>query len=230
MARVTFFLALVLMFSFAPPGHAAPAGRPMAGNGFLVIPPAQENSAKGSLLSVYEEPGIRRLAEVDAAALPTVFPAREADGFALTVTGKKGEWVRIIYDDAGREGWVRVKKHWEYHRWSSYLKGGRVSLLPRLKDTDYMLRREASDKAPALETLSPGKPLQVEEVEGDWIKVKTGLASSGYLRWREGDGRITIRPEAASPGREGKGATCTRSPLRNKTIDLICLLCYSKWI
>jgi hypothetical protein len=133
------------------------------------------------------------VAEVDPADLPRLFPGGgEAAGFAIAATGKKGEWIRVIYDEAGREGWVRMKNSWEHSPWRLFLMGKRVYLLPRLKETACLLRQEPLEKGAVLGVLSPAEPLLVADVEGDWIKVETGQGSSGYLRWREGDGRITI--------------------------------------
>jgi hypothetical protein len=108
------------------------------------------------------------------------------------VTGKKGNWLHIIYDDAGREGWLESSRGWEYATWNAYLKGRAARILPGLKKDLYLLRRDPSPKAPELETLSRQKNLRILDVREDWALVLVDLTAYGWLRWRDGDGRFTI--------------------------------------
>jgi hypothetical protein len=201
MAKIVFSLLFVLMLPLCLPVYGAQPARPYTGIGLLLIRPfySADTPANSSVV-FYEEPGIKRVAELNYVDIPRFLPVDTAQGeSAIAVSGKKGEWLKIAYDDAGREGWIRQKRYWEYTPWRSFLQGRHVALLPELRETDYMLHKECSDTSPVIANLTSRQVLVVTRVEGDWIRVENGPSCSGYIRWRGNGGRIMISPDGTHP-------------------------------
>jgi hypothetical protein len=111
---------------------------------------------------------------------------------ALAVMGKKGDWLRVAYDEAGHEGWLAMPRYWEYSPWRVFLKGRSARLLPGLKKEFYLLRREPASTSPQLDTLSRQKNLRIIEIRDEWALVLVDLTTHGWLRWKDNDGRFTI--------------------------------------
>jgi SH3-like domain-containing protein len=197
-------LSLLFLLSalFCSTVHGAQQNRPYAGIGLLLIRPfSTESSAYSDGLTLYAYPGIKRISEVNAAEIPRLDPiiSTAAGEYSVGVLGKKGNWIKIAYDDAGREGWLKMKRYWEYAAWESFLKRRSAVLLPRLRKPCYLLRKECSENSEPIEILSPQRSLQVIEVEGDWAKVKVEKIAVGWLRWRDTDGRWLISVGAIEP-------------------------------
>ncbi|WP_243369847.1 hypothetical protein [Geotalea sp. SG265] len=191
------FIITALGLALYPQGTlAAPSkSRPHSGDGILMIRtlPSLGNDPSGTL-PLYREPGVERVAELKSHELPSLAPVLQGRGgeFPAAVTGKKGNWLHIIYDDAGREGWLESSRGWEYATWNTFLKGRGVKVLPGLKKEFYRLRRDPSPAAPQLEALSRQKNLRIIEIREDWALVLVDFTAYGWLRWRDGDGRFTI--------------------------------------
>lgn len=195
MARIiiTFFFSL-----FAVPcllAYGSQQGRPFAGTGLLVIRSfSPVTSATNDPVIVYEVPGIQRVAELKAddlrrfTGLPEICP----DCLAVPVMGKKGTWLKIHYDDADREGWVQARRHWEYIPWEDFLTGRNAVFLPKLRDRNYLVRKEPYDNSSALTSLPPTREFRIAGLEGDWARVQVDKAAKGWIRWRGEDGRLTI--------------------------------------
>jgi hypothetical protein len=201
MGKIVFSLLLVSMLMPCFPVYGSQPARPYTGIGLLIIRPfSPADTPESSHVVLYEDPGIKRVTELNAVDIPRLFTDLNTsqNEYAIAVTGKKGEWLRIAYDDAGREGWVRMKRYWEYTTWHSFLKGRHVALLPQLRETDYMLRKECSDTSPVIADLTSRQVLHIAKVEGDWIRIDSGPSSSGCIRWRGNDGRIMISPDGMS--------------------------------
>lgn len=201
MIRLFTIVALTLLLSFAPsPAKAAPKQRPATGSGFLVIRPlTPQRPADIATLALYRAPGVERITGISAAGLPGLAPVmtpRPGEQM-LAVTGKKGNWLRVAYDDAGREGWLAMARYWEYTPWEAFLPGQTVRLLAGLKKGCYSLRNAAGDAAGQLSTLTGKTPLRVVHTTGDWIMVTVDRTSSGWIRWRDVDGRFTISVSAS---------------------------------
>ena len=195
MARIVPALLLLFAVLTCLPVYGWQPARPQAGIGLLIISPfTSAQTAEINSAILYQAPGIGRIGQLAAADMPRLHPVAETGGgeYALAVTGKKREWLRIVYDEAGREGWLRSGKFWQYHPWSSFLKGRSVFLLPKLRATSYMLRKECSDKSESLADIPANRIVRIIEVDGDWIKVEIESAGTGYLRWRDNDGRFMI--------------------------------------
>jgi hypothetical protein len=203
MVRISFFiwfLLLPILSCFA--GYCAQPPRPYTGIGLLTIRPfVQERAADAVSLSLYAYPGVKRVTEIKTAAIPALEPIiRVTSGeYAIGVTGKKGNWVRIVYDDAGREGWLEMEPHWAYTPWETFLKGRFAVLLPNLRNSWYLLRKESSESSEPIVTLSSRQKLQIIQVEGDRAKVMVDGITAGWLNWRDPEGKWIITLEGIVP-------------------------------
>ncbi|ACM19294.1 hypothetical protein Geob_0932 [Geotalea daltonii FRC-32] len=169
--------------------------RPFSGEGLLVIRPFPSRSSEPCCtLPIYGEPGVERITDLESSDLPSLTPVIQGrtGEYAAAVTGKKGNWLHIVYDEAGREGWLKNSRAWEYVTWNHFLKGRAAKLLPGLKKEFYLLRHDPSATAPQLEVLSRQKNLRIIDVREDWALVLVDLTAYGWLRWRDSDGRFTI--------------------------------------
>ena len=172
---------------------ARPRPRPLTGTGLVQIVPLDRSRPLEPLV-LYRDPGLGRVAELPLSRLPglePVFANLSGQGRAV-VTRQHGEWLRIIYDQADREGWLRGDRFWSYTPWPLFLKGRVIRLLPGLKKGYGVLRTEAAETAPVLAPLSPDLGLRVVQVSGDWAMVIAGISQAGWLRWRDADGRFLV--------------------------------------
>lgn len=182
-------LLLVLLFTGTVAAYAAPARpvRPLAGIGLLIVDrfPACE-------VPLYERPGVHRTGRLIRAALPTVLPGRTA--FAVLL--RKGEWFRVVYDETGREGWLRGESGWSFARWEDFLPGRTVNLLPGGKTE----RDEDGEPLAPEDGNLPAGTLRIRAVEGD---LASGVSSRDTvnIRWRDGNGRLLILPGGGSESR-----------------------------
>ena len=180
------FVGLLFVLSIAVAQAALPTPRPLAGVGVLAVRPGPGAAENG--IVIYGEPGVARIAEVVAADLPRL--AGTAAEPLVVVHARRGAWCRIAYDDAGRDGWIALRRSWSYLPWGDYLPGRRVKILPGMKKANYLLRLEPGVAARELDTLSRDQAVRVLEVYGDWARLQ---APAGWFRWRDGDERLTIR-------------------------------------
>jgi len=190
----TLLISLLLASLFLPAADALQS-RPFSGSGVVIIRTRNpENPVAPALITFYRDPGVARAAERPVAQLPslTAILKMPAGEYLLPVMGKKGDWLRIAYDDAGREGWVELARWWDYITWEDFLKGRAARFLPGLKKGGYTLRAASSTTAPQTGALSGKEYLRIIEVADDWALVVTGSGLSGWLAWRDGDGRFLI--------------------------------------
>ncbi len=189
----TAVLLLFALLTLSLPAAAAPLNaRSLSGSGLLLL---RSSSGAGlSRLVLYREPGLGRIAELDAAQLPQIAPSFEAaDGLrAVIVTAKKLGWYRIVYDAGEREGWLQGRSAQRFQRWEELLPGKSVALPAGLKKDFYLLRSEPDLAAEAVETIGKESGLVVLRVAGNWINVRRGAKASGWLRWRDDNGRLLI--------------------------------------
>ncbi len=186
-------LLLLLAAIVALPAQAAPQPRPYAGRGVLLLRPfTPERAAELNTIPLYREPGVGRIAELAAGKLPHLTPLAVLTGtYAVAVLEKRGTWLRVAYDDSGRAGWLEPARWWDYLGWEEFLPGRTINLPPGLKAGLYRLCAEPSD-ASQLASLLPRTPGRVVRVQDDWIQVTFPPATTGWLRWRDGDGRLLI--------------------------------------
>lgn len=187
---------LAVLISLCPMLAAArPAPRPETGIGLLVVRPAAGDAASvPAPLVIYREPGIGRLGARSPAKMHSLTTVvRTASGeYPLTVTATRLDWLKIVYDDAGREGWIEEQRPWTFARWDDYLRGKAAHLLWGLRKPYYQLRGGPEEGAPERATLTPERQLRIIEVAGDRVRVLVDLTTMGWLRWRDEDGRILL--------------------------------------
>ncbi len=186
----------LLVFLSTLPAGGAPQHRPSSGIGLAIIrPPLSPPSADNGGIAIYREPGVGRIAEIELRDLPPLTPVLKGDGEAsmAVVAGKRGNWLRIIYDPAGREGWLLTEKYWEFVTWEFFLKGKEVRLLPGLKKDLYNLFNEPSGAAGILSSLSRQSNLRIIKVQDNWCYVLADHITSGWIRWRDDNGLFLIR-------------------------------------
>ena len=183
--RFPIIFLLLLCLTATAADAAPPRPRPYSGSGILAVAPAASGAREP--LPLYQEPGLLRLAEVDAAALPRL-GGSDAEPL-IAVSARRGLWTRIAYDDAGREGWLEAPRSWRYLPWEEFLPGRVLRILPGMKKGFYEVMEEPAGKGAPLESVVRDQEVRVLQVEGDWVLLE---APSGWFRWRDADGRLTV--------------------------------------
>lgn len=192
----TLLLCALLLASGLTVFAASPVkARPLSGIGLLTIRTAT-SGGKGEArrFILYKEPRLERVAELTVDRLPELAPAiisAEGRSYAIVTSARPG-WLRIIYDEAERQGWVERPRREEFLRWEQFLPGRLITMLPGLRKDYYLVRGEASLAADPLESAVREVNLTVVRVEGDWVKVRGTAAQAGWLRWRDDNGRLTV--------------------------------------
>lgn len=184
---VLLLVATTLALLAATALGAPPAPRPYSGCGVLLL---HEASAPGlAPEALYTEPGLDRISEFTVAALPKL--PGEAGEQRLAVSATRGSWLKVAYDDAGREGWIEPPRSWEYLPWSDYLPGRTVRILPGMKKAFYLLKGAPRATGPERGALSRDQQVRVVRIEKDWALIQE---PAGWFRWRDDDGRLTVSP------------------------------------
>jgi len=193
----TVFLIILLLAvhtAFADP--SAPSKmRPYTGIGMLMLPVAGNDL--NDPLPLYEEPGLSRLGSLNPDRIPRydwIFGATSSAA-RLIVTARKGPWLRVAFDDAGREAWLNPARQGAFQSWDFFLKDHVSRLLPGLQKRYYQLY-EQPGKA-VLAPLTTGQFLKVLRLDNDWAMVLSDQNSLGWLRWRDEDGRLLIGVSSA---------------------------------
>ncbi|MBK5277092.1 MAG: hypothetical protein JJE30_18855 [Desulfuromonadales bacterium] len=175
---------------------APPKMRPYTGIGILLLPAA--NSDPNDPLPLYAEPGLSRQGSLNPTKIPAynwIFGAYSSTS-PLIVMGRKGSWLRVTYDDAGREAWMNPVRPVSFQSWETFFKGQVVSLLPGLQKK-YLQLYLLPDMA-AITSLTPRQFFKVLRMENDWAMVMLDQNSLGWLRWRDEDGRLLIGVSSAT--------------------------------
>jgi hypothetical protein len=147
-------------------------------------------------LPLYEEPGLSRLGTLNPARIPRydwIFGS--APAAPLIVTARKGPWLRVAYDDAGREAWLNPVRPGAFQSWDFFLKDHVSRLLPGLQKRYYQLYQLPGKTVVA--PLTARQFLKVLRLENDWAMVLSDQNSLGWLRWRDEDGRLLIGVSSA---------------------------------
>lgn len=180
------FIAVLALTSAA---EAAQRMRPYSGIGLLAISTVGLTSA----IPYYDEPGLVRsglLAPEEAQRLNDwIF--EDSDQLILLVKARKGEWLRVERDEAGRESWLLQQRHWQYTPWAQYLKGRYVSFLPN-SPKRLMQTVSQPDSLQGTPRSAQSPPMRVIMLQGDWAYVLLDQSSSAWIRWREADSRLLI--------------------------------------
>lgn len=141
-------------------------------------------------MPLYEEPGLSRFGELDFSRLSGnewIFDLPEKLA-PVIVSARKGEWLRVFYDDAGREAWIESRDNRSFQSWEQFLKLKTGHLLPALQPRYYQLWQHPDGKQ--LGTLTPKQVFKVLRLENAWSMVLTDKGQIGWLRWRDEDGRL----------------------------------------
>jgi hypothetical protein len=190
-SATVFLLTLLLTVHTALAALSAPPKmRPYTGIGILMIPVAADD--QNGPLTLYEEPGLSRLDSLNPGRIPRydwIFGTPSATA-PLIVTGRKGPWLRVAYDDAGREAWLNQARPGAFQPWDFFLKDHVSRMLPGLQKRYYQLYRQPGKAV--LAPLTARQFLKVLRLENDWAMVLSDQNLLGWLRWRDEDGRLLI--------------------------------------
>lgn len=188
-------LALVMLVGNHVASAAPKPPRPTAGIGVLLVRPFPvTNTLAETIINLFQAPGVGRLQELPAGKmqlLTPVFGTSDTE-IPVAITDRNGEWLYAVYDDAGREGWVRLERPWDFVSWEVYLKGRTAKLLPGLRKQFYQLVRDPADNAVTVTSLVPADTFRLVAIEGDWALVLVGQERTGWLRWRDRDNRFML--------------------------------------
>ena len=175
-------------------GFAAspPRMRPYVGIGVVVFPEPGNSQKQDLQLQLYEEPGLVRLRLLTSSALPGnewVFGS-SGENAPLIVSTRKGDWLRVFFDDAGREAWINPQHKGHFQSWEQYLKLHTGRMLPALQPQFYQLLQQPGGKL--VTTLTPKQMFRVLKLENLSALVLTDNGKIGWVRWRDDDGRLTV--------------------------------------
>lgn len=193
LARFIGGLLLVLVCSNSSYSAASPSKmRPYSGIGVVLLNAANSILNQDEPFYLYEEPGIFRQGELSGAIIPVnewVLGVQKSH-IPLIVMARKGGWLKVCYDDAGREAWLDPQRRGTFQSWDQFMKGQMSHLLPGLFKQYYQLYREP-ERNP-LSTLTPVQQFKVLKLENDWFMVMSDQKTIGWLRWRDEDGRLLV--------------------------------------
>ncbi|ABK98252.1 SH3 domain-containing protein [Pelobacter propionicus] len=195
-------LSLLLPLLSTTPLHAARM-RPYAGIGVMLLPlsPSLVQEAYGEL-PLYDQPALGRLGTLSSATLPRLdwILGLAPRNVPVMVMARRGEWLRVTYDDAGREGWVRPRWRNAFETWDELFADRNVRPLPGLQERYYRLFSRPEGEP--LATLASRPLFRVGMVDGDWLRVVGAQDAAGWLRWRDEDGRMLVglEPEQGVSG------------------------------
>ena len=193
-------LTLLLLLVMVCPGlaHSAsvnsPKMRPYCGIGIVVLQAPDSDPGRTEPFNLYEEPGIFRRGELDSASTSAnewIFGMQKGR-IPLIVTARKGSWLKVCYDDAGREAWIDPQRRGIFQSWDQFLKGQMSRLLPALRKQQYQMYRQPA-RSP-LAVLTPKHLFKVLKLENDWAMIMCDQNTIGWVRWRDEDGRLLVGP------------------------------------
>jgi hypothetical protein len=163
--------------------------RPYTGIGVLVLKGTNDEPEP---LYLYEEPGLSRQDRLNFDRLPGYTWVFGASTFPvpLIVMGRKGIWLRVVYDDAGREAWLNPDRSGSFQTWEHFFKSHVASVLPGLQNRYLQIYQKPGGTV--LTSLTPRQFFKVLRIVNDWAMVMTDQNSLAWLRWRDEDGRLLI--------------------------------------
>lgn len=185
-------VVLTILLMIAPlQGHAASPvkARTLAGVGVVSVPAF--NATEG--VSLYREPGIGQLPTLSLAALPALrLTGVSVDRAYFPVIAKKRDWLKVVVDDAERTLWLAMRRGWEFSSWERFLANRPVTMLKGLRKDYYLLRKAAASTAESLGSIEKLSPFVCREITGEWAMIESGSGVSGWLRWRDENGRLLL--------------------------------------
>ncbi len=186
-------LLLLALLLLPLPALGAPPLRPYAGRGVLIIPATDVSGA----VELYEYPAVRRKGSILLTELPTLHPAlpSKRGEIALATTALREGSARVSVAASGEEGWLILRPGWRCLPWERFLVGRVVRLMTGLQGTASQVRQTPAESGGNVGSISAGSPLLLGEIRGDWALVMKGGTPLGWLRWRDGDGRMMVAVE-----------------------------------
>lgn len=189
--QLSLFLIAVLLITLSPDfAVSAIKMRPYSGIGLLAVD--LFGSAPHEQLAFYDEPAMLRLEDIDLSKAPRhewIFPMGEGV-VPLIVMERKGAWLKVVYDDAGRESWVKQPQHNACVTWDEVFIGRMAHLLPGLQKRYYQLYAQFNGEQTG--SLEPDHIFKVILLEDDWAQVESVRNGPAWLRWRDEDGRLLM--------------------------------------
>lgn len=190
-AAAAMFTVLALsaadLFAVTPPRM-----RPYSGIGVVVFSQSDIEKHQDLQMPLYEEPGLVRAGVLNDPRVPGnewVFGLPVGTP-PLIVSARKGDWLRVNYDDAGREAWIAPRKAGSFQSWEQFLKLQTGRMLPGLQPQFYQMQQVPGGKL--LATLTPKQVFKVLKLENSWSMVLTDQSQIGWVRWRDDDGRLVV--------------------------------------
>ena len=192
--------SLVIFLIFFVTGMTGSAGfaaspprmRPYTGIGLVVFSQSDSAPTQDLQLQLYDEPGLSRVGMLNGSRLSGnewIFGLPEGTS-PLIVSARKGDWLRVFFDDAGREAWIEPRSKGRFQSWEQFLKLQTGRMLPGLQTQYYQLQQQPGGKL--LATLTPKQLFKVLKLENTWGMVLTDQAQIGWVRWCDDDGRLVI--------------------------------------
>lgn len=166
--------------------------RPYTGIGVVFFTLSGHAGTQYPELQMYEEPGLSRVGRLKSSRLPGnewIFGTEEIVP-PLIVAARKGDWLQVFYDDAGRKSWVELQNKGNFLSWEQFLKLQTCRMLPGLQPPVYQLQQLPGGKTVAV--MTPRQIFKVLKLKNDWSMVLTEQGQIGWLKWRDGDGRLTM--------------------------------------
>ncbi len=185
------FLSIFVLFFALVGSHAAVAlpMRPYSGIGVLRINAADLVDS----VPLYDEPGLQRNGTIKPAAVRelTTWLFGPGEYIYLLVTARKGDWLRVECDDAGRGAWLQKTRRLSYTPWELFLKGKVITFLRNAPQKQLQLYVQPSLSSSGVPLTSSGT-MKVIQIQGDWSFVLQDKINAGWIRWRDHDGRLLI--------------------------------------
>jgi hypothetical protein len=188
------FLIFFVLSMTGSAGFAAytPRMRPYTGIGLVVFSNSGNAQNQNLQLQLYDEPGLSRVGMMNSSRLSGnewIFGIPDGT-LPLIVSARKGDWLRVYYDDAGREAWIEPQNKGRFQSWEQFMKLQSGRMLPGLQPKYYQLQQQPAGKR--IGTLTPKQVFKLLRLENTWGMVLTDQSQIGWVRWCDDDGRLTI--------------------------------------
>lgn len=171
-------------------GATPPRMRPYTGIGLVVFSRSGGAQQQDFQIPLYEEPGLSRVGMLNNSGLNEWLFGSVGGPPPLIVSARKGDWLRVLYDDAGREAWIEPENKGHFQSWEQFLKSHSGRMLPALQSHYYQLQQRPGGKS--LAALTPKQIFKIIKIENAWSMVLTEHSQIGWVRWRDDDGRLLV--------------------------------------
>jgi hypothetical protein len=151
-----------------------------------------------TVIHLYDEPGLIRCCSIDLSSVPDIYTGVfcTAEEPLLLVFSVRNDWLLVEYDDAGRQGWIQTARYSNFQPWPDFLKGKSISFL-RSSPKKFLFLTQKPE-ADAGVTVLYNIPMRTILVQDDWAFVIINPQLSGWIRWRDPDGRLLVSVNCAA--------------------------------